>query len=196
MQTSHGRQNHGWSMLIFVGKSKHFYWFFKKKKKKNSIWQNLQCLSAQKDTPSPHHSHSFVPFATVFPHRCAEGMERMCCCVGLRFACSFSCPVLHWFQQRRLQLQSPLKSLLNSPTLWHTSFRFSPRTCGMPFPKTAYQQTVWHQWTKLIFFLSVSSLTGTMVLCIHLYIWSECLQCFSVRALHDIILCICCRAML
>lgn len=119
----------------------------------NLNWQNLQSLSTRKDTPSTHHpNHLSFPPPQSFPHRCAEGMERMCCCVGLRFACSFSCPVLPWFQQRRLPLQSPLKSPFNSPTLWHTSFCFSPRTCGMPFPKTAYQQTVWHHWTKLIFF--------------------------------------------
>lgn len=147
-----------------------FFFFFL-----NSFTTKLT-ICFQRTTP-PHsiHTLSFPP-CTVSPHRCAEGMERMCCRVGLRFAWSFSSPVLPWLQQRRLQLQSPLNPLLNNPTLWHTSFCFSPRTCGMPFPKTAYQQTVRHQRTKLIFFpqcFFFNRLHGSVYTC--LYTWSDCL---------------------
>lgn len=45
--------------------------------------------------------------------------------------------------------------------------------------------------------LSVSSLTGTIALCVHILIPDLTIYSTSfVRALHDIILCICCRAML
>lgn len=84
--------------------------------------------------PTPF-THSSILSPTVFPHRCAEGMERMCCWVGLRFACSFSCPVLPWFQQRMLQLQSTLKFLFNSLTLWHISSIPAPQHVACLFPR-------------------------------------------------------------
>ncbi len=49
----------------------------------------------------------------------------------------------------------------------------------MPFPKTAYQQTVWHQWTKLIFFpqcFFFNRRHGSVCTC--LYTWSKV---FTVR---------------
>lgn len=80
--------------------------------------------------------------------------------------------------------------------LRHTSFVSAPEHVACLFPKMAYQQTVWHQWTKLIFLqrLFFNRDHGSVHTCV--YTWSDCLQCFVVRALHDIILWICCRAVL
>lgn len=57
-------------------------------------WQ-IYRLSPLQRTPPP--TASFTP--PFFLFRYTEGMERMCCCDGLRFACGFSWPILPRFQE-------------------------------------------------------------------------------------------------
>lgn len=161
-------------------------------------WQNLPSLSTPKDTPSPHHSHTLTfPPPQSFPigvlkawSACVAAM--VCALLAASIVLSFlgfskgDCSYkAHW---------NPYSTAWISDTHLFVS---APEHVACLFPRQLINWLFGISELNYFSSLCVSSLTGTIVLCVHVLIADLTVYSASfIRALHDIILCICCRAML